>query len=103
MVRINCNELRKILDADGEFELDTGKFRVSYERASNTLKVSGKVKIEIDDATVNVGGIGAQALVDRRIIDWLNAHTHPTHDGATSTPTVPAVAANFTTKTLNAK
>jgi hypothetical protein len=117
VVNIDSQNLRRILDADGEFELDTSKFRISYIQANNTLCISGDVNVKITGAnvnieaneinldanSVNIGGVAAQALVNERVVDWLNSHTHPAPGGATSAPTVPAIAANFTTQTLKSE
>lgn len=71
----------------------------AYSTNSAQLRnAAGSVMVEVKDDVVNIGGSTFRKLIDERLLDAFNNHTHPTAGtGAPSTPTTPLVLANIAT------
>lgn len=61
------------------------------------IKVESPLEVTVDAPAINLGGASLQALVDERIIDLLNSHTHPVGSSTTGPMTSPLVTASVCT------
>ncbi len=80
---------------DGDFAIDTGVVRMHFKHLSGEVEITGAKSIKIGDGAM-------MSLIDERIVQFINTHTHGSPAGATTPPTVLIVKESVSTKIVKA-
>ena len=84
--------IEKILE-DGDVAIDTGGVRINLKHSSGEVEITGAKSIKLGDNALH-------NLIDERIVQHHNLHTHPAPGGATGVPTTQIIKESVTTKIL---
>lgn len=91
----NIAEVQPIenLLGEGDVAIDTGVVRMHFKHLTGEVEITGATSIKLGDNAL-------LSLIDERIVQIFNTHTHPSAGGATGAPTTPIVKENVSTKIL---
>ena len=98
MIASDDRTCRLTLQNDGEVALNTGSDNYVLIKASGDIEIKSAGKVTVIAPSVELADGALRKLIDERLVDAFNQHTHPTAGtGAPSTPTTPLVLANVAT------
>ena len=88
---------------DGEVAIYTDEGDKIHLKRGRVIEITSGTKVTITAPAVELAGGTLRKLIDERVVEAFNAHTHPTAAlGSPSTPTTPLVLANVATEKTKA-
>jgi phage gp45-like len=88
---------------DGEVALYTDEGDKIHLKRGKVIEITSGAKVTINAPAVELAGGTLKKLIDERLVDAFNSHTHPTAAlGSPSPPTTPLVLANVATEKTKA-